>query len=68
MRNPHLREPLKAGSPKPAASNINCCDESCGKLAANEVRENFLAARPGFSMARKWLPKRVRLPAARVKF
>jgi hypothetical protein len=38
------REALKAGSPKRAAPNINCVDESCGKLKAARVRTIFLAA------------------------
>jgi hypothetical protein len=54
MPNPKHREALKVGSPKPAAPNINCACESCGKLVANEVRENFLGARTGFFAAAMW--------------
>jgi hypothetical protein len=47
--------------------NINATWESCGKLKVNGVRAIFLAARAGFSAARKWLPERSRLPVFRMK-
>jgi hypothetical protein len=43
MRNPKVREVLKAGSPKRAAPNINSMWESCGKP---KVR-NFLLRQDG---------------------
>jgi hypothetical protein len=48
---------LSAGRPQSAVRNINSTRESCGKLMANGIRENFLAAnralfRGGFVNAR----------------